>query len=409
MGHRMPRMCPRVSSAVSTGAWHRERFNSCVSTCRRSTNQTAGPGHVSRTATTRTAAHSAIMGPWLPSLIVWRVHASAGSVPATSRPAAPTPRREVGGRALLPDSRGVGHFGTIPQAQPRDAIQTARVAPTRLVRHDPPTPQHLALDHCREHLLRQLGLGCERGLGRKAALPAPFRIGVVGEPCRGHRPPTVQHRGALGTDIADKHTGLAVGPLAQFPAGLTLHAYRMDALFWEITPIDHQHPSGGTQVRFHCLPVLLYQPLIVPLPCADKGLHGPYRLGSDTVHCQHHRLDRLAWQRRQHPLERGVRRFPLFPSLKEGTVDGMRGTQLLHQVFNILDRHVHLWCRLDPCGHAALLPLMAQGQYDTTFRILVVVLGKRLEGGMWGGNPIKGQFLGGEGTLDSWDWAHHAS
>jgi len=39
-----------------------------------------------------------------------------------------------------------------------------------------------------------------------------------------------------------------------------------------------------------------------------------------------------------------------------------------------VDRQVHLWCRLDQCGHAALLPLMAQGQYYTTFRILVVVL-----------------------------------
>src|SRR5713226_7471799 len=71
----------------------------------------------------------------------------------------------------------------------------------------------------------------------------------------------------------------------------------------------------------------------------------------------------------------GMRRFPLFSPLKQGTVDGMIGAQLLHQVFNILDHQVHLWRGLDQCSHAALLPLMAQGQHYTTFRILVVVLG----------------------------------
>src|SRR5713226_9497680 len=72
----------------------------------------------------------------------------------------------------------------------------------------------------------------------------------------------------------------------------------------------------------------------------------------------------------------GMRRFPLFSPLKQGTVDGMIGAQLLHQVFNILDHQVHLWRGLDQCSHAALLPLMAQGQHYTTFRILVVVLGQ---------------------------------
>ena len=129
----------------------------------------------------------------------------------------------------------------------------------------------------------------------------------------------------------------------------------MDALLRKITPIDHQHPIVGPQVRLHFLPVLVQQPLIVPLPFTDKGLHGPYGLGGDTVHRQHHRLDRLARQRRQQPLEIGVRRFPLFTPLKQRAVDGVIGAQLLHQVLNILDRQVHLGRGLDQGGHAALL------------------------------------------------------
>src|SRR5712691_2714637 len=54
----------------------------------------------------------------------------------------------------------------------------------------------------------------------------------------------------------------------------------------------------------------------------------------------------------------------------------MIGTQFFHQVLNILDRQVHLWCGLDQCGHSVLLPRMVQGQHYTTFRILVVVLEK---------------------------------
>src|SRR5712691_362387 len=289
--------------------------------------------------------------------------------------AAPTPRREVGGRALLPDSRSVGHFGTIPQAQPRDAIQKAWAAPKRLVRDDPTTPQRLALDHRRAHLLGQRGLGLAGEIWRQTTRPAPYRLRVIGAPFYGHIPPPLPPGVALETPLAHTHAGLAVRPLTQFPAVLTFHTNSMIALLRDITPINHQHPIVGTQVRFHCFPVLRQQPLIVPLPFADQGLHGPYRLGSNPVHRQHHRLERLAWQRRQQPLERGRRRFPLFSPLQQGTVDGMIGTQLLHPVFNILDRQVHLWRRLDQCGHAALLPLMAQRQYYTTFRILVVVLG----------------------------------
>src|SRR2546429_537779 len=96
-----------------------------------------------------------------PYLIIAHPHAFRGRARA-----APTPRRAVGGRALWPDSRGVGHFSKIPQAQPRYAIQKAWVAPKRLVRHDPTTPQRLALDHRREHLLGQRGLGFEEEIWR---------------------------------------------------------------------------------------------------------------------------------------------------------------------------------------------------------------------------------------------------
>jgi hypothetical protein len=44
-------------------------------------------------------------------------------------------------------------------------------------------------------------------------------------------------------------------------------------------------------------------------------------------------------------------------------------------VLNILDRQIHLWHGLDQVSHSALLPLMADRQNYTTFRILVVVLG----------------------------------
>src|SRR5439155_11905798 len=116
-------------------------------------------------------------------------------------------------------------------------------------------------------------------------------------------------------------------------------------LLRESTPIDHQHALGGTQVHFHCFPVLVQQSLIVPLSCTAKGLHGPYGLGGATIHRQSHRLDRLPRQRRQQPLERSVRRFPLFTPLKQRAVDGVIGAQLLHQVRNILDRQIHLTVR----------------------------------------------------------------
>jgi hypothetical protein len=175
MGHRIPLIRTSAANAVFPGALHREVFSSPASMCRRSTNQTSGPGKASRTAMPRSVAHSTTMGPWLPSLMVWRGHASVG----------------------------------------------------------------------------------------------------------------------------------------------------------------------------------------------------------DPIHRQHHRLDRLAWQRRPHPLEVGVRCFPLFTPLKQRTVDGVLGAQLLHQVRNILDRQLHLWRCLDQIGHAALLPHRGDGQHYTTFRILVVVLGPR--------------------------------
>ena len=148
----------------------------------------------------------------------------------------------------------------------------------------------------------------------------------------------------------------------------------MAALLRKITPIDHEHTIVGPQVRFHFLPVPVQQPLIVPRPFADKGLHGPDRLGGDTLHGQHHRLDRLARQRRQQPLEIGVCRVPLLPPLKQGAVDRVIGAQLLHQVLNILGRQIPLWCRLDQVAHAALLPRVGDGQHYITFRTLVVVL-----------------------------------
>src|SRR6266404_838440 len=69
------------------------------------------------------------------------------------------------------------------------------------------------------------------------------------------------------------------------------------------------------------------------------------------------------------------------PSLKQGTIDGVIGAQLLYQVLNILGHQIHLWGRLDQVDHAALLLRMGNGQHYTTFRILVVVLGRI--GGFW--------------------------
>ena len=74
--------------------------------------------------------------------------------------------------------------------------------------------------------------------------------------------------------------------------------------------------------------------------------------------------------------KRGVRRFPLFPSLKQRAVDGVIGAHLLHQVLNSLDRQVHRGRGLDQVHHAALLPCRVDGQHDTLFRNLVVVLGQ---------------------------------
>ena len=87
----------------------------------------------------------ATLGPWLPSLLVWRVHAAVGSAVATSNTVralgAPSTRRSRGGRRPRPrcggmwvagrasTPRAVGHFNNIPQALPRDAIQKAWVAP----------------------------------------------------------------------------------------------------------------------------------------------------------------------------------------------------------------------------------------------------------------------------------------
>src|SRR5713101_247704 len=134
-------------------------------------------------------------------------------------------------------------------------------------------------------------------------------------------------------------------------------------------------PLGGPQGRCHCLPGLVQQPRIVPLPCPAKGLHGPYGLGGDPVHRQPQRRDRLARQRRPQPLERGGRPFPLCTPLQQRAGDGVRGAPLLHQGRNILHRQVHLGRGLNPVHHAALLPCRIDGQHDTTFRNLVVVLG----------------------------------
>src|SRR6266849_3600411 len=105
---------------------------------------------------------------------------------------APTPRRGACGRALLPDPRGMGHFSTIPQAQPRHAIQQARLASACLIRHHPAAPQALGLHHRSEHLLGQRWLGFERHLGWKAALCTSLRIRGVCDPL--HRPiqPAIQ-------------------------------------------------------------------------------------------------------------------------------------------------------------------------------------------------------------------------
>src|SRR5712692_9717675 len=288
---------------------------------------------------------------------------------------ASTPRRDGCRRALFPDPRGVGHFSTIPPAQPSHALQKARVAPKRLVRHHPTTPHRLALEHRGEHLLGQRGLGFAGEVGRKTALPAPLRIRVVCEPFRRHLQPTLQHGVAVGTARAHQHAGLAVGPLPQFPTVLPLHTNRMAALLRNITPIDPHYPIVGTQVRFHYFPVPVHQLCLVPLPFTDKGLHGPDRLGGDTVYGQHHGLDRLARHRRQQPLERGVCRLALFTPLKQGAVNGVIGAQCLHQQLHILDRHIHLWRRLDQVDHTALLPRRGDGQHYITFRSLVVVVG----------------------------------
>src|SRR5712691_9603262 len=377
MGHRMPLMCTSFSSAVSTGAWHRERFTSPVSTCRRSTNQTSGPGNVSRTATTRMAANAATIGPWLPSLMVWRVHASAGSAPATSSTVrafgAPSTKRSRGGRRPRPRRGGLWVAGRSGQTRVvgGPSVKYHRPSPATPSRK-PGLPPNASSATTQRHRSVWLLTTAASISWANAGLVLKRRSG--GRPHCWHIQPTIQHGVALETDIAHQHAGLAVGPLAQFPAVLTLHTNGMAALLREITPINHQHAIVGTQVRFHCFPVLVQQPLIVPLPFAAKGLHGPYRLGSDTIHRQHHRLDRLAWQRRQQPLERGVRGFPLFPPLQQRAVDGVIGAQLLHQVLNIVDRQVHLGRGLDQVHHTALLPCRIDGQHYTTFRNLVVVL-----------------------------------
>jgi hypothetical protein len=179
-----------------------------------------------------------------------------------------TPRWEAGRRALLPDPRRVGHCGNIPQTQPCHAIQQARLVPTRRVGHHPTAPQHLALDHHWEPLLGQLGRGFARARGGPATRPAPFGIRLIRAPFRGHRHATVQPGGALGTDIAGQHPGLAVGPRAQCPAALTRHAHRMAAWLRHIPPIDHEHAIVGPQVRCHCLPVPVQPPLIAFFPRA---------------------------------------------------------------------------------------------------------------------------------------------
>src|SRR5439155_26791738 len=101
----------------------------------------------------------------------------------------------------------------------------------------------------------------------------------VGPPFRRHQQPPIQHRVALGTALANKDTGLAVGSFAQFPTVLPLHTHRMAPLLRESTPTDHPHALGGTPVHFHCFPVLVQQSPIVPLSCTAKGLHGPHGLG----------------------------------------------------------------------------------------------------------------------------------
>jgi hypothetical protein len=148
----------------------------------------------------------------------------------------------------------------------------------------------------------------------------------------------------------------------------------MAALLGESTAVDHQDPIGGPQVPRHCFPVLVQPPLIGPPPFPDEGRQGPYRRGHDAFHRQHQRLYRFARQRRQQPLEIDVRRLPLFTPLTQGAVEGVIGAQFLPQGLNGLDRQIHLGRGLDQVSHSALLPLLADGQNDTTFRSLVVVL-----------------------------------
>src|SRR4029453_12490094 len=129
------------------------------------------------------------------------------------------------------------------------------------------------------------------------------------------------------------------------------------------------------QILLDCLPMLEQEGSIVPRSFTDEGLHRPHGGWVSADQSQHEGLNRLAWQLRQHPLKIGVRRFPLFTPLKQGTVERMVVAQRLDQGLNILDHQLHLGCGRDQVHYAALLPRMADEQHYTTCRILVVVLG----------------------------------
>src|SRR5215217_7104016 len=206
---------------------------------------------------------------------------AAGGVRAPARAAG-------GGRDVLPRPVSYGPLGKVPQAQLRHPIQKSRVPPKRLIRHHPLTPQGMTLHDGSEHLLRQCGLRFAGEVRGQATLPAPLRVCVVCQPFRRHRPPTLQHGGALSAPIANTHAGLAVGALAHLPAGLPLHAHRMDALLWKITAIDQQHAIVRPQVPLHFLPMLLHQPPIVPQPFTQEGLDGSHCCGDTPIHCEPH-------------------------------------------------------------------------------------------------------------------------
>jgi hypothetical protein len=238
----------------------------------------------------------------------------------------------------------------------------------------PATAQGPRLDDGLDHRPAQHRLGGEDDLLRYPARRAPLGVGRVVDPFLGQIQAAIQQRRAVLAGIAQQHTSLAVGPLAQRPAILPLHPRRMAPLLGKIAAIDQQDALVFAQVFLDFLPVLGQERVIVPRPCTHEGLHRPHRIGVHAFQRQHHRFNRLARQLRQQALEIRVRRLALFTPLKQGTVEPMVVAQRLHELGNVLHCQVDLGCGVDHGGHSALLPIMVDGQNYTTFQNLVVVL-----------------------------------